>query len=150
MPELALPEPESEPDEPAELAEPVLSVVLGCADGVLELPIPELLVPELFMPAEVPAVPLPYVLPVVPAAPVVLPVVALSVVPVLVPGMALDDVPVVLLVLPVVVLWVVVSVCGEFLFFFMSPSANAEPLASATIEVKMNAGASLRIWASLR
>jgi len=45
-------------------------------------------------------------------------------------------------------LWVVVSVFGEFLFFFMSPSANAEPLASATMEVKMNAGASLRIWVS--
>lgn len=139
MPELVVAEPESEPEVPAALDEPMLSVVLGCADGV----------PELFMPAEVPAVPLPYVLPVVPAAPVVLPVVALSVVLVLLPGMALDVVPVVLLTLPLVVLWVVVSVCGEFLFFFMSPSANAEPLASATIEVKMNAGASLRIWASL-
>jgi len=41
-------------------------------------------------------------------------------------------------------LWVVVSVFGEFLFFFMSPSANAEPLASATMEVKMNAAALVR------
>jgi hypothetical protein len=56
--------------------------------------------------------------------------------------------PVVPLVLPVL-LWVVVSVFGEFLFFFMSPSAIAEPLASATIVVRTNAGASLRIWVSL-
>ena len=49
---------------------------------------------------------------------------------------------------PVVLLWVVVSVCGEFLFFFMSPRAIAEPLARATIVVKTNAGASLRIWVS--
>lgn len=56
-----------------------------------------------------------------------------------------------LVLLPVVlpVLWVLVSVFGEFLFFFWSPSAIAEPLASATIDVKMNTGASLRIWASL-
>jgi hypothetical protein len=30
----------------------------------------------------------------------------------------------------------------------MSPSANAEPLASATTDVRMNAGAILRMWDS--
>jgi hypothetical protein len=63
----------------------------------------------------------------------------------------LPEVPLLLLPLvPLVLLWWVVSVFGEFLFFFWSPSAIAEPLASATIEVKMNTGASLRIWASYR
>ena len=60
--------------------------------------------------------------------------------------------PVVPLVLPVVlpvVPWVVELVFGVLLLLLWSPSARAEPLASATIEVKMNAGASLRIWASL-
>jgi hypothetical protein len=46
-------------------------------------------------------------------------------------------------------LWVAtVSEPGDFLSLFLSPSARAEPLVSATIEVKMNTGASLRIWAS--
>jgi hypothetical protein len=40
------------------------------------------------------------------------------------------------------------SALGDFLFLFMSPSASADPLVSATIDVRMNAGASLRIWAS--
>lgn len=44
-------------------------------------------------------------------------------------------------------------VCDEVVesclsFFFMSPSARALLLARATMDVKMNAGASLRIWAS--
>lgn len=43
----------------------------------------------------------------------------------------------------------VVSVLGDFLLLFMSPSASAEPLVRATMDVRMNAGASLRIWASL-
>jgi hypothetical protein len=41
-------------------------------------------------------------------------------------------------------LWVVTGL-SAFLFLFMSPSARAEPLANATIEVRMNAGASLRM-----
>jgi hypothetical protein len=48
-----------------------------------------------------------------------------------------------------VVLLCVVSVLGDFLSLFLSPSASAEVLAIATIDVRMNAGASLRIWASL-
>lgn len=43
---------------------------------------------------------------------------------------------------------VVVSAVGDFLLLFMSPSASAEPLAKATIDVRINAGASLRIWNS--
>jgi hypothetical protein len=42
----------------------------------------------------------------------------------------------------------VVSEFDDFLFLFMSPSARAEPLASATKELRMNAGASLRMWDS--
>ena len=74
-------------------------------------------------------------------------------VPLVLPELVVEPVVLSLLWLALVVsrllLCVVVSVFGEVLFFFMSPSAIAEPLASATIELKMNAGASLRIWASL-
>jgi hypothetical protein len=73
--------------------------------------------------------------------PVVLPL--LVVVPVAVSRLLL-----LLVVSRLLLLCVVVSLFGEFLFFFMSPRAIAEPLASATMEVKMNAGASLRIWVS--
>jgi hypothetical protein len=37
---------------------------------------------------------------------------------------------------------------GAFLSLCMSPSANAEPLARATMVVMTKAGASLRIWSS--
>lgn len=42
----------------------------------------------------------------------------------------------------------VVVALGDFLSLFMSPRARAEPLVRATIDVRMNAGASLRIWTS--
>jgi uncharacterized protein YraI len=42
----------------------------------------------------------------------------------------------------------VASVVGDFLFLFMSPNASAELLASATIDVRMKAGASLRMESS--
>jgi hypothetical protein len=62
--------------------------------------------------------------------------------------LSMVDEPVVLPVVLPVAPWVLLLVFGELLFLLWSPSARAEPLASATIEVKMNAGASLRIWAS--
>ena len=43
---------------------------------------------------------------------------------------------------------VVVSAFGAFLSLCMSPRANAEPLARATMVVITKAGASLRIWSS--
>ena len=43
---------------------------------------------------------------------------------------------------------VVVSAFGAFLSLCMSPRANAEPLARATMVVMTKAGASLRIWSS--
>lgn len=61
------------------------------------------------------------------------------------PGLVLE---VVLVVDELVPLLIVVSAVGDFLLLFMSPSASAEPLAKATIDVRMNAGASLRIWNS--
>lgn len=81
------------------------------------------------------AVPLPS-----PAPPPVLPKVVPDE-PVLFGPLALADgvVPVLLLVCEVV------SVLGDFLLLFMSPKASAELLASATTELRMNAGASLRI-----
>ena len=139
-----LPEPDMEPVEPAELAvplpspapppvlpkvvplEPVLFAPLDCDEGVPEFiaPVP--------MPLEVPVAPTLAPLP-------------LSLVDALVAPSARVLEPM----LELVLLWVVVSVCGEFLFFFMSPRAIAEPLARATTVVRTNAGASLRIWVSL-
>jgi hypothetical protein len=45
-------------------------------------------------------------------------------------------------------LWVVVALVSLDFLCFMSPIANAEPLASAMMEVTTKAGASLRIIAS--
>jgi len=67
------------------------------------------------------------------------------------PKLVLPVLPVLLCELPVLAaLWEVVAVSAvvDFLLLFMSPSANAEPLASATTDVTMNAGAILRMWDS--
>jgi hypothetical protein len=67
-------------------------------------------------------------------------------VPLVLPSTAVELLAAPVVLLPVVALCdVVVSVLGDFLLLFMSPSASAEPLARATIEVRMNAGASLRM-----
>jgi hypothetical protein len=127
-------------DEPSTGALPAELEVLPLAPSepeVLPLAAAELpLLIELPWPLEAP----------VPAEP---PLVPLALVPL--PDMPADEVDdglEVLLEVPLVPELCVVDALGDFLSLFMSPSASADPLASATIDVRMNAGASLRIWAS--